>query len=480
MRKNPLVPFALALIAGIAVGHHAPHMELPTWLALLGTVILAGILLSLPKKKSNYALAITLLLTFAFFSIGGLRCRLSDPQYDSGHWTHLVHQPSFLTLRLTESPIPRERSWKAEAEVISVDNREAHGTLRLYLRKDSTAATLRYGDTLTLHGYADTTHGWLYVTSDHYLVAGHDSTSLRARSEALRMRLLRRMQNGPLEHRHAGVAEAMTLGWRGDLESDLQAQFRAAGILHLLCVSGLHVGLLSIMVGWLFFWLGEERRGRILRGSLQLLVLWGFALLTGLAPATVRATLMFSLFVVSHMMGRRTDSLNLLALAAITMLMTDPLLLYDVGWQLSFSAVTGILLARPVIQAFHNPFWQAAVVSLAATLATLPVTLSTFHTFQPYFLIANIIIVPLAALILALSLLYMLLPCPLFASPLWWLLESSDRLTGAISRLPGATIEGVEMSLWGTELLAAAIFFIFIAINTALRRYQQRKNLPLC
>jgi competence protein ComEC len=399
---------------------------------------------------------------------------------DTHHWSHLVQQPSFLTLRLTESPVPRERSWKAEAEVLTVDSREARGTLRLYLRKDSTAATLRYGDTLTLHGYADTLRGMLYVTSDHYLVTGRDSTSLRSHCEALRMKALHRMQRGPLEHRHAGVAEAMTLGWRGDLEPDLYSQFRDAGIMHLLCVSGLHVGLLAAMVGWLLLWLGEERRGRIIRGSLQLVALWGFALLTGWAPATVRAALMFSLFVVSHMMGRRTESLNLLALAAIVMLAADPQLLFDTGWQLSFSAVTGILLARPAIQLFHNPFWQAAVVSLAATLTTLPVTLSTFHTFQPYFLISNIIIVPLAAIILALSLLYMLLPCSLFASPLWWLLECSDRLTGAISRLPGANLNNIGISPLGTALLVTAIFLLLITINIGLRRYKESKNLPLC
>lgn len=478
MKKVPLVPMAMALMVGIAVAH-AGVLPAWVWVVMLGISALAGGSLLFFRNK-DFRTPLFLLLALTFVAIGALRLLPDDPRSDTQHWTHLVQQPSFLTLRLTETPTPRERSWKTDAEVITVDNQEARGTLRLYLRKDSTAATLRYGDTLTLHGYSDTLRGMLYVTSDHYLVTGHDSTSLRARCEALRMKLLRRMQRGPLEHRHAGVAEAMTLGWRGDLEPDLYAQFREAGIMHLLCVSGLHVGLLAVMVGWMFFWLGEERRGRILRGSLQLLALWAFALLTGLAPATVRATLMFSLFVVSHMMGRRTDNLNLLSLAAIAMLMADPMLLFNTGWQLSFSAVAGILLARPAIQLSHNPLWQTAVVSIAATLATLPVTLATFHTFQPYFLIANIIIVPLAALILALSLLYMLLPCPLFASPLWWILECSDRLTAAISRLPGATINHIEISPLGTALLAVGIFLFFITINIVLRRYQQRKNEPLC
>ena len=468
---------AVALMVGIAVAH-ADLLPIGLWVVMLALAALTGGLMMMTKK--DFRPALTLLLMLTFVAVGALRFLPDDPRSDAHHWTHLVQQPSYLTLRLTESPVPRERSWKTTTEVLTVDSQEACGTLCLYLRKDSTAAALRYGDRLTLHGYADTLRGTLYVTSDHYLVTGHDSTSLRARCESVRMKLLRRMQSGPLEHRHAGVAESMTLGWRGDLEPDLKTQFRDAGIMHLLCVSGLHVGLLAIMVGGILIWLGEERRGRILRGSLQLLAVWGFALLTGLAPATVRAALMFSLFIVSHMMGRRTDMINLLALAAIVMLMSDPLLLFDVGWQLSFCAVAGILLVRPILHNRRSRLVKTADVSIATTLATLPVTLSTFHMFQPYFLIANIIIVPLSALILVLSLLYMIIPCPLIASPLWWLLESSDRLTGAISRLPGATIEGIEMGPGGTVGLTVAIFLLFIAINIALCRYRQRKNLPLC
>jgi competence protein ComEC len=288
------------------------------------------------------------------------------------------------------------------------------------------------------------------------------------------------MQGGPLDRRQAGMAEALTLGWRGDLDKGLQRQFRDAGIMHLLCVSGLHVGLLAAMVGWLLFWLGEERRGRIVRGSLQLLAVWGFALLTGLAPATVRAALMFSLFIVSRMMGRRTDTMNLLAFAALVMLMADPLLLFNVGWQLSFSAVAGILLARPLLRLYHVWVWKASVVSFAATLATLPVTLAVFHQFQPWFLVANVVIVPAAALLLGLSLLYLALPCGVTAWPLDQLLGFCDHFTAAVSRLPGAVVDSIDPGPVGTALIAVAVFFVFVTINVTLRRYQDRKNRLLC
>ena len=189
---------------------------------------------------------------------------------------------------------------------------------------------------------------------------------------------------------------------------------------------------------------------------------------------------MFSFFVVGRMLGRRTDSFNLLAAAAIVMLTADPRLLFNVGWQLSFSAVAGILLCRPLLSLHHNLLWRAAIVSLGATLATLPVSLATFHQFHPWFLIANVVIVPAAALLLGLSLLYLLLPCAVTAWPLSLLMDLVDNLTAAISRLPGASLDGIDLSPWGIVAVAAAVFFIFLTINYLLQRYTSRKNDLLC
>lgn len=478
IKKIPLVPMAVALIAGIATGH-CTAVTSGQWIVLMAlSAVTVGLLLVFGKGKRKSLITTT--LAVLFFTIGGLRCQWDDPRHDGTHWTQTAtlsnEHPSYLILRLNETPVPRERSWRALAKVESVDQRPCWGDLRLYLRKDSTAASLRYGDRLLVHGYADRGRGTLYVTGDHYLVVSRDNTSIRARCEALRMRLLRRMQAGPLDPRWRGVAEALTLGWRGDLEPDLQTQFRDAGIMHLLCVSGLHAGLLAALVGGALFWLGKERRGRILRGSLQLLVLWGYVALTGLAPATTRAALMFSLFIVSHMMGRRTDTMNLLAIAALAMLSVNPMLLFNVGWQLSFCAVTGILLLRPLIRLRRNILWQSAVVSFAATLATLPVSLSTFHQLQPYFLIANIVIIPLAGLLLTLSIVYLMIPCTATAwiakGPLWF----CDWLTGRISQLPGAVVTITEPKPWVITLLAVAIVIISVSINIIVSHYQNTKN----
>lgn len=276
------------------------------------------------------------------------------------------------------------------------------------------------------------------------------------------------MQGGPLQD--GGVAEALALGWKADVGRDTKAHYRNAGLAHLLAVSGLHVGILAGIVGVLFWWTGRERRGRIIRGSLQLLAVWGFALITGAAPSTLRAALMFSMFIVNDMVGRRVVPLNLLALAAIVMLLAEPLLLYDVGWQLSFSAVAGILLAQPAIRALHTPFGQAAAVSVAATLATLPVVVATFHRLPLYFIIANVIVVPVAGVILALSLLYMLLPCAVTARPLQMLLRGTDSLTEWVGSLPYAVAENLYFSAPLMAALTLLVISLLLLPQLLLRR----------
>lgn len=419
MRKTPLVPVALALMAGIIT---ACHLDIsPTlWLwAMAICAILIGV--SLLTRHSP------LLLTILFCGLaGGLLTTLKNT-------SELRPQSAeFLDVRLTETPVPREKSWRARASVRN------GGHITLFFRKDSTAATLRYGDRLLIHPSPNA--NYYYLTSDHYLVYQHDSTSLRARSEHLRLHLLQRMQAGPLEARQTGVAEALALGWRGDLNPETQASFRDAGIAHLLAVSGLHVGLLAAIIGGLLLWLGRERRGRIIRGTIQLAFVWLFTLLSGLAPSTIRAALMFSLFIIADITARRTPALNLLAGAAIITLVANPLLIKDLSWKLSYSAVAGIIIAKPAITAFHNRLWQLTAVSTFATLATLPVVASTFHRLPVYFLIANIVIVPLAGVLLFLSLAYMVVPCTLTAWPLHYLISACEGLTSWVASLPGAVV----------------------------------------
>ena len=451
------------------VAHYwVPAVQL--WLLFMAAgAFLVG--MSIWAFRKHPMVAILCSLVFCFCLGGALAANAS--RHD---WKGMGNQRANMTVRLTETPQPRERSWRTKAEVLMMDGRSATGELLLFLRKDSVAASLRYGDRLLLQVTPDVSRPYIYTTSDHYTIVQHDSTSLRARSEALRMRLLHRVQQGPLPTHRAALAEALVLGWRADLTDDTRISFQGAGIAHLLSVSGLHVGLLTAIVGWLMVWVGRGRKGRMIRGIVQLLAVWIFALLTGMSPSTVRASLMFSLFIVADFAERRTPRMNLLAAVAIFTLVFDPMLLFDVGWQLSYAAVAGILLARPVIYASRNRIWQAATVSVAATLATLPVVISTFHRLPVYFLVANIVLVPLSALLLLIAILYVAFPGGLVAWPMGKAAAFTEWVTSRVTALPGAVVDNLYPSVWGMGAITISVLALLIAAQWLGHRDSTRQS----
>ncbi|MBQ9417486.1 MAG: ComEC/Rec2 family competence protein [Bacteroidales bacterium] len=448
MSKQPLLPFAVALMVGVVVAHGlgcSPWF----WLAALGVVALCiGICFLVVKRRETVAICLVLLA----FTLGAWRGAASDPSLNPTHYTHLSNGFTSLTLRLTSSPEPRGKTLRAKAEVLSVAGCPSWGIITAYLIPDSLASPLRYGDLLLLNAAPDPIQHRVYATPNRYTLLSRDSTSLRAHCERLRMHLLHRMQRGGMTH--IGVAEALVLGWKADIDEATQGSFRNAGIAHLLAVSGLHVGLVAAIAGCLLFWVSRTRRGRIIRGVGQLLAVWTFTFLTGLAPSTLRAALMFSLFIVANVSSRRTEKLNLLATAAIAMLVASPMLIFDLGWQLSFAAVGGILLAMPAIRVFRSKVLSSAALSVSATLATLPIILTAFHRVPIYFLLANVVVVPYAALLLATSLLYLLLPVAPISTVLDAMLTAITWFTSWVQRLPYAVVENIEVSPWQTVLVA--------------------------
>ena len=467
MRRAPLVWPALALMAGIAAERWA-GLPLAAWLSLFGLAALALSLALVARRRP--ALLLVWLVAACACSLGGLLAHTSSPQNIKNHYVHHADAHAYLALRLCETPAPRGKTLRAEAEVERIDGAAACGRMKLYLRPDSAAQALRYGDRLLVHGYPEFSRGRLYATSDHWLVTGY-RPSVRRHAEGLRMALLRRVQRGPLDPRRAAVVEALALGWRAGVDADTWDNYRAAGIAHLLCVSGLHVGLLAAMAGGLLRVLGKRRRGRMVRGAVQLLAVWLFALLSGMAPSAVRAALMFSLFVVANVMGRRTPGLNILAAAALCTLLAQPGLLFDVGWQLSYLAVSGILLARPVVEAFRSHLMQGVAVSVAAQTATLPVVTAAFHRLPAWFLLANVALIPLSGAVLAFALLYVAFPVQATAWPVGLLTGFLDGLTAFVGSLPGALINTEGLPPWGTPLVAVAVAALFLAARPAARRF---------
>jgi competence protein ComEC len=257
------------------------------------------------------------------------------------------------------------------------------------------------------------------------------------------------------------IASALLLGQKDSLDRDIRKAYSETGTMHILAVSGLHVGIIYALLVFPIQRLRVKPRYRKIYLLGVVLVIWVYALLTGFSPSVIRASTMFTLFSLGQMRARKPSVWNILAFSAMLMITLDPEVIHEVGFQLSYLAVAGIVGLQPLILRIWEPrhwiveyLWQLGAVSIAAQVATFPLTVYYFHTFPSYFLLANLFVVPMAfvSMILGLALLS-LSWIPGLAIGLGFLLDrwifAQNWLIGIFRDLPGGALQRLTFSSLG-------------------------------
>jgi competence protein ComEC len=290
--------------------------------------------------------------------------------------------------------------------------------------------------------------------------------------------------------RELGTLEALTLGYKEDIEPDVKRSFQTSGAAHVLAVSGLHTGIVYMVLWWLMTGFGRrkplyEETGRRIALSLLLISgLWGYALLTGMTPSVVRSALMLTIVQIAYMCRRIAISMNTLATAALILLLLRPRDLFSVGFQLSFAAVAAILMLMPLMLAFKpqslsirkwiNKGWayitDPIIVSIAAWLGTMPLMTYYFGYVSNYFLLTNLIVLPLASIAVTGGFLCLLLGtvpvlggviCRLTEGVIWLM----NTATGWIESLPGS-----QTALHISPLMVVLLYGAIVCGALALQR----------
>jgi competence protein ComEC len=299
---------------------------------------------------------------------------------------------------------------------------------------------------------------------------------------SLRRKLLEILKERGLEGREFGVTSALLLGYVDEIDSDLMKDYAATGVLHILSVSGMHVGMIFLVLEKLLSFLDKWKSGRIIKTILSILLIWSYALITGLSPAVLRAAAMLSLVIAGKSLKRNPDILNILAASFFFLLVWDPKLLMDMGFQLSYLAVVGIvLLYKPIYEriVFTNwlldKVWSLISVSIAAQLITTPLSLFYFHQFPNYFLLANIFVVPLSNLIIYDGILTLILSgipflSMILAKLLAWSVTFLNGSIHFIGSLPGSVTHGLFLRLHEMMFLYGILLMICFYIV-----YKQKK-----
>lgn len=220
----------------------------------------------------------------------------------------------------------------------------------------------------------------------------------------------RELDKQSLKPNEIAFLKAIFLGQRQDISFDIYEDYSKAGAIHILAISGLHIGILVMLFQLILRPILYFRYGKFIRITLILVVLWSFAIITGLSASVLRAVTMFSLFVIAQGLKRPTKPLNSLAISAFILLLIKPEFCFDVGFQLSYAAVAAIVIIKPVLDAcwtLRNTvasfFLDLLKVSIAAQIGILPLSLYYFHQFPGLFFLTNMVIIPALMLVLGLG-----------------------------------------------------------------------------
>ncbi len=461
-------------------------------------VFLSGVYTVAKPARGAYISGLVLL---SFFFLGMIKYGINDPRLSNDHFTHFKEYTS-IAGTVIEYPKTRTRS-KTILRVSLVCNRDvcykASGDLLLYFPKgDTTAMKLEPGGQIVCTGiytevedsgnpntfdfksylfYRKIHHQILLKSIDNYMVVGSDDLPiLYLLAHKSRAALLKVLQQYVVEEDRYAVAAAMMLGYRNQLDNDLYQKFTNSGAVHVLAVSGLHVGIVcSLFYFVLTFWPEKNNKVKVWKFMILSLVVWSYAIMSGAAPAVLRASTMFTILLIGKFWFDFFKTYNIMAFSALIMLIIDPYLLYQASFQFSYISLGSIIFFQPIIGKLYEPkspikkfLWQMTNVAIAAQILVFPITIYFFHKFPAYFMLTGIFAVPAAVVILYLGLALMLLhfiayPIALFVGLLLNLmLNAFIGIIYYIDALPLSSIDGIWISLFEMAMLYCVLFGIMV------------------
>jgi len=501
----PLFRLLIPFISGIIFVFYFQVSFNPVWLILAALLIMLISMISNRMSGYKFRWVFGVLLYFSVFISGLTSTILRTPKYNDTFFQKSLKQGDVFFVRLTEPIVEKPKSVRAFGNIELKKDSAAwisvSGKVMLYFENDSSAMSLKYGDCILISGEINgipppaNPHQFDYKTylanngiyHQAFLRSGDwKKTNInRANpvfkfSEEARFRMLKILEKNGLNGDEYAVASALLLGYKENLEPELRSQYVGAGAMHILSVSGLHVGIIFVVIGFLLKFLDKIRHGRFLKFTIVLFVIWLYAFITGLSPSVMRASVMFSLFAIKDLRKQQSDPYNTLAASAFILLIFDPFILTKIGFQLSYAAVLGIIaLFKPIYQLmiFKNKtgdyIWQIIAVSLAAQIGTFPISVLYFHQFPTYFLPANLVVIPLAWLIMVNGIAVMAFffwgwMAGILALALKNLVFLLNYSVAFVDGLPGSKIEGLVLFMPQVLL----IYILFVAIT----RFFVQKN----
>ncbi|MCX7862049.1 MAG: competence protein ComEC family protein [Bacteroidales bacterium] len=479
---KPFVKLLIPFVIGIFIFRIFPVPFHIHW-AILCILLFCALLLThvLYKKYSRFIEWLWGIILSLFFVVYGFT--LSSINYAAYKEKKYTKENATIIGVVAKQPEIKEKFVKAiiNIDAIKIKNQweKTDGNSLVYLEKDSRSMLLQAGDEILFNAKLNIPENFgnpnefdyknylLYhlinttgkiKAKDWLVINKSKQLSVLIFAEKCRNYFLGLLRKMNLSDDVFAITSAIVLGYKNDIDAEIQQAYASAGATHILAVSGLHVGVVYLVISFMLSFLKRNKYLFWIHLIVVLLFLWFYALVTGLSPSVLRATTMFSFVAIARSIKRKTNIYNTISASALFLLMFNPFQLFEIGFQLSYMAVLGIVYFQPkfknllyVKNKMLDNVWSLICVTLAAQLVTTPLSLYYFHQFPVYFLLSGIVLVPLVSLVIYNALLlftfsWLPIVAQYIAFPLQELVTFMNDFTIFIEQLPYSVIQPIFMS----------------------------------
>ncbi|MBS4013369.1 MAG: ComEC family competence protein [Bacteroidetes bacterium] len=484
LAQIPMVRLLIPFFAGIvvAIGFDLNINDILFWAFISPStfyVIIHTIFFS-ANYSQRWIFGLIVYLCLFFF---GIKISQDNNQLKwANHFSKFDDTTGYAIVEISEPISEKANSYQVNGIVTTIINKDSiintTGKVIVYLEKDSIALNLKYGDLIIIENRFNEVsapknpnefnyknflannniYHQAYFKSGEWIYSGfRNGNFIKLKASEIRDKALKILSENNIEGREYAVASALVFGVKEDLDNELMQGFAGAGAMHILCVSGLHVGIIFLILNAILGFLKRIKYGYIIKVLFIVILIWCYAAITGFSPSVQRASTMFTFVAFSQSFNRSTNIYNTLAASAIFLTAINPYIIKMIGFQLSYIAVIGIVFIQPILYKkiiFKNflidKAWGIISVSIAAQIATGPIGLYYFNQFPNYFILTNLIVIPLSSVIIYIALL------TIIASPISTV---SELLGSILSKIITALNESV---LWIESLPGSVSTNIYI------------------
>ncbi|MDY7394603.1 ComEC/Rec2 family competence protein [Aureibaculum sp. 2210JD6-5] len=425
------------LILGIVLGYYLELTLKSVSILLIISLLLLSTFYFVSRKKGTQSYYFTIATYAVFMLIGIASITFKNPQFKENNYSN------FFTENVNETTLVIDDILKDNnyynnyiATVISTNGNQSQGKIKLNIQKDSTKNILSIDDKIIVfddfeeidnpkNPYQFNYKNYLAkqqvqhqmtIYDENFLRLKNEKTSLKGLAHSFRKKINLALEEHGFKGDELAIINALLLGQRQEISKEIIENYQNAGAIHILAVSGLHVGIILLLLNFLFKPLERLKNGKVIKLVIVVFSLWTFAFLAGLSASVIRAVTMFTAVAVALATKKEVSTYKTLLISIFFLLLFNPFYLFEVGFQLSYLAVFFIVWVQPQLYNLWQPNykvidypWQLFTVSVAAQLGVLPLSLYYFHQFPGLFFVANLLIIPFLGLILGLGILVIIL-----------------------------------------------------------------------